>query len=1423
MSDSVDPRSPQTPTDESDPIARRKAELARKLAALSAEKREQLARKGPGEVVAASTIPRRDPVAPVPLSFAQELLWRLERASPGHAYNVPRAVRLTGELDLDALQRALNTLVERHEALRTTFDHVADQPAQIVHAPTVVTVTRLDVGDSPADERAKSARAYMRELARTPFDLARDPQLKAWLIRLADDDHVLFLLSHHVSSDGWSGNIIMRELSALYAAYREQREHALKPVLLQYGDFATWQRTQLAGPRLETLLNFWKKYLAGVSAVIDFPTDRPRQSVPGFEGSLRALTLPPEVVADMRAVAKADGVTTFMILLAVYYVLVYRWSGEEELVIGTPIAGRSHAELEEVVGFFSNTLLIRGSVHGALTFRQLLARVRDSSLSAFDHQEIPLETLLVTRGDDGRPIATVPQFMLSTEDPDREQLSMSGASATHVREAFGSTKFDFLLSAAERPDGLKLAAEFRSELFDDATVDRMLQHFGTLMQSALDAPDTPVAQLAILNDAERSLLLHEWNSTAVPYEGSATLVSLFADQVRRTPNAIAVQSGAKEFTYEQLDRRTTALASRIRTHGAGPGVLIGVCAERSMEMVVALLAVVKSGAAYVPLDPEYPTERLSFMLSDSATPIILTQSPLVKLLPSATVLLLDDDGDTGGGDAKFDWQPPAPDDAAYMIYTSGSTGLPKGALNSHRGIVNRLLWMQEQYALSGADVVLQKTPYSFDVSVWEFFWPLITGARIAVAVPGGHRDPVYLANAIESSGVTVMHFVPSMLRAFLAAAPSHAKLASVRHVMASGEALPPDVVPAFRNTFVQAQLHNLYGPTECAVDVTHYTVPSEGAVETIPIGRPVSNTRMYVLDTLGAPTPIGVAGELHIGGVQVGMGYHNRAELTAEKFVRDQFSRDADARLYRTGDLATWAPDGTLRYLGRLDFQVKLRGFRIELGEIESVIAHHKFVADAIAVVREVARGDQRLIAYVVARSGAPAPSSTELRDWVRRSLPEHMVPASFVFLDRIPLTASGKADRKALPVPQLTDAARRHQSPRSTIEHELVQIWQRLLSPSRPISAFDDFFDIGGHSLLAIQMLAEVERVRGQRVPLAWLFESSTVEALAARLNQQMLSAAEPPLVVLQGSATGTPIAFVHGDWTGGGWYARRLAPQVAPDAPFYVLPSIGGDEDDRPWTIESMAARHVAELRKEVPHGPYQVVGFCVGGIIAFEMACQLQATGETVERLVLIDSSPMNARFRPMAPILRFMPGTNPRQRLVRQAAVMRRLRWAASRIDFFQRLPEGKRSHWIVQKATITLPRLVKRKLSRGGSASAGLAASNTVPGTTSTPVNPSAGAIPLQLITAGDDADRDALLLRTQARAASAYIPKGFRGQIDFIFAEGAPGAEPRNNPIARWKTLADSVRLHGLPSGHISLITNNLSMLAGALRDALGK
>ena len=1391
-----------------DLLADRRAELARRRAALSPEQHARLAGAGAAPDGPKPTIQVREANAPVPMSFSQELLWRFERASPGHTYNVPRAVRLAGAVDMDALQRALDALVARHEALRTTFALVKDEPRQIVNAPAPVAVERFDVSDLPNSDRESAARTHMRNLARQPFDLEHDPQLRAAVIRLAEEDHVLQLMSHHVASDGWSGNIIMRELGTLYEGFRTGAPAELSVLPAQYADFAVWQRRTLAGDRLEGLLDYWRGQLADSPALLDLPTDRPRPTTLSFEGSVRTAALPIDVVERLHALARSQNATSFMVLLATLYVLLARYTREEEIVVGTPVAGRPYPELEGVVGFFTNTLLLRASLRGNPTFRQLVERVRAITLGAYDHQEIPLETLLGTRGPNGRPLATMPQVVFSTEDPDREDLRLAGTSSTRVGAALGGTKFDLQLWVAERPDGLRLVADFRTELFDDATIDRMLRHYGVLLAAAVAAPDTPVYELPIVDAAERHRTLVEWNDTDAGYPEQATIHGLIEAQVRQRPDSVAIEyagDGARAtMTYRELDRQANRVAHALLAAGVKPDDRVAVCLERSLDIVVATLGVLKSGGAYLPIDPHYPDDRIEFMVQDAgATLVLIEERARARLggLLRGTQLIAVGDAVRSGASDESPGVAVSPRSMAYVIYTSGSTGRPKGVMVEHRNVTRLLVNDRNLFDFDETDVWTVFHSFAFDFSVWELYGALVFGGRAIVVPLAVAQSPTDFLALLEQSGTTVLNQVPSAFYGLMDEAVLRRPTLAVRYVIFGGEALKPALLRPWHEAWPSCRLINMFGITETTVHVTYKEISDdEIAAGVSNIGRAIPTLTAYVLDDWLQPVPVGVTGEICVGGLGVARGYLNRPELSSERFVPDPFGRGE--RLYRSGDLGRLLPNGEMEYLGRRDHQVKLRGHRIELGEIESALTQHLGVAEAVVVVREDVPGDQRLVAYVVA-TGNPVPAIAELRDWVRRTLPDVMVPAAVMFLDRFPLTSNGKVDRKALPalVGGLPDGLT-YQSPRSTIEHEVAQIFERLLNPGRPIGAFDDFFESGGHSLLAIQMIAEIERVRGQRVPLAWLFASSTVASLAARLGESMMAEQEPPLIALHAEGSGPPVAYVHGDWTGGGWYSRRLAAMAVPDSPFFVLPTIGADDETEPWTIEGMAARHVAELRKVQPGGPYRLVGFCVGGIVAYEMARQLRAAGERVDRLVVIDSSPVNAQLRRLVPALRFMPGANAEQRLTRQAEVMRQVRWAVGRVTHFDRLRWRTKLHWIVEKVT-------NRALLVGRAAPDGARMS---PATDGGP--PAAGAI-------GEDVDRDAFVLRVQSRAASAYIPGRFDGPIDLIWAEGAPGMAPRSNPIGGWRLLTDEVRLHRLPSGHIGLITNNLPMLGEALRTTL--
>ena len=1143
--------------------------LLQQLDGLSPAKRafvEQRLRDARASAASATSIPRIAEGEVAPLSFAQELLWRLEEASPAtSAYNVPRVMQVHGPLDVARLRSALDRLVERHAILRTMFVNHGDEPRQVVRPARPVPVTEVDLEGTSAASRAGEVKRVLLQHASIPFDFASDQLLRATLVHLGPEEHVLLLVSHHIASDGSSGGIMLRDLDSFYRGDGD----TLPPLAIQYADFAAWQRTQLTGARVDELLGYWRSRLAGAPARLELPTDRPRPLAPAFDGARASRLLSRQVADAVQETARAHSTTPFVVLLAAFEVLLHRYSRQDDIIVGTVVTGRGQQELEGLIGYFSNTLPLRVSFENDPTFSALIARVRDASLGANEHADLPYQTIALDLRSGGAALFDV---MFAMIDEGAAPGELGDAALVPIALDRGVAKFDLTIGPTFVDDGLRVGMEYRTDLFDDATIVRMLEHYGTVLAAATQSPQTRVSRLPLLAAAERDQVLREWNQTSVAYPTDATLVSLLDAQARKTPNAVAVAlASAPEgtaqttLTFAELDARATTLARALVQRGVSPGVLVGVCMERSLELVVALVAVLKAGGAYVPLDPEYPADRLAFMIADARCPVLLTQERVATTVlaslphdadaPAVSVLRIDSEWSAIVSDAttlSALLPEVTPDDLAYMIYTSGSTGKPKGALNRHRGIVNRLLWMQGEYKLDATDRVLQKTPFSFDVSVWEFFLPLLSGARLVMAEPGGHRDPAYLAEVIGVQSITVLHFVPSMLRAFLEEPLAARCGATLRDVMCSGEALPYDLQQRFFTIVCgdahRVGLHNLYGPTECAVDVSYWACVRDDERRIVPIGRPVANTQLYVLDEAMEPVPIGVAGELYLGGVQVGAGYWGRPELTRERFVPDPFATgpaSADARLYKTGDLARWLADGVVEYLGRLDFQVKLRGFRIELGEIEAALSAHDDVREVVVVAREDLPGGAALIAYYSTRGGTK-PSPAELRALLRASLPEYMVPAAFVELDALPLSPSGKVDRKALPVPEeLASAETEYVAPRTPMEAQVAAIWREVLQAEQ-VGVHDDFFDIGGHSLLAMRVAARIHRATGVRIPFRELFTSRTVESLAVRVSSATEQTDEA--IPRRADRSDAPLSFAQ--------ELLWLQAQMAPSAATYNVP---------------------------------------------------------------------------------------------------------------------------------------------------------------------------------------------------------------------------------------------------------------------------
>ena len=1051
-------------------------------------------RAGSGPTAAAlELVKRADRTRPIPASFAQSRMWFLDQLEGRSAtYNVPLALRMEGALDSAALGRAIQELVNRHEALRTTFIAIDGEPHQVIH-PSLEMQLILITASSEDEARVAVSRAV-----HATFDLGTGPMMHATLVKVRNDAHVLVLCIHHIATDGWSMQVLTRELSMLYGAFVEGKAASPLPTpTLDYADFGVWQRSWLDGEVLERQLSFWRELLAGAPAALELPTDRPRPAIKQHRGAVVDVVLPAVVADGIHALCRREGVTPFMVLLTAYQSVLSRWSGQNDVVVGTAIANRTRHELDHVVGFFVNTLAMRTSFEREASFVDVLRRVKHTAVSAYAQQDVPFERLVdalnVPRDMSRTPIF---QAMFVLQSTDSETLAVKDLAFSPERAPLDVAKFDLLLEVLEDRGGFRGTLEYDVALFDQSTIERFVEHLVMFLADALARPELPMHALELMTAAERHRVVVEWNATNVALPHTRPIHHVFEAQAELTPDAIAIESGEAHLTYRELDERANDLAHQLIARGAGRDRIVALVMDRSLEMLIALYAVLKAGAAYAPLDPHLPPARLAFMVRDLQASIVLVQRE--HRLSFEIV----DDVSLVEVDARALVRRPQSasvpiDDAqlAYVIYTSGSTGNPKAAMNTHAGLRNRILWMQSAYGLAADDCVVQKTPYMFDVSVWEFFWPLAVGARLVMARPDGHKDSKYLAELIERSGVTTAHFVPSMLQVFVEEAAA-TRCKTLRRVLASGEALPRALVDRFHERFTCA-LHNLYGPTEASIDVTFWEC-RRGATGEIPIGRPIWNTQIHVVDDRGGPCPIGVSGEVWIGGIGVGRGYWNRPDLTAERFVPDPFATRPGARAYRTGDLGRTRQDGVIDYLGRIDHQVKIRGFRIELGEIESALRSVSTVAEAVVVAREDGGSDKRLIAYVVPVTGAEVNTSA-LRSTLGKTLPDYMVPSAFVALDALPLTPNGKIDRKALPAPDFSAVVEEYVAPRDATEETLAGIFREVLGLAR-VGIHDDFFAVGGHSLLATRVVSRIRRLLGIELPVRAVFEAPTVGRLAER-----------------------------------------------------------------------------------------------------------------------------------------------------------------------------------------------------------------------------------------------------------------------------------------------------------------------------------
>lgn len=1267
--------------------------IKQQLAILSPAKRAllelKLMKKNGRDEAGGEVIPRRVERGSAPISYNQQGLWVLSQLMPDTwLYQIPKAVRLTGKLNLSALKQTLDFIVARHESLRTTFATIDEVPLQIIAEKLSLEMPIIDLSHLAESDREAEAQRILDAEGRRPFDLSQGPLIRSELLRLGEEEHILLVTTHHIVTDGWSMGIFHRELMELYEAFAAGRPSPLRELPIQYADYAGWHRGWFEGSIYESQLAYWKQQFATLPPALELPTDRPRATVHAYRayrGAQQTLSLSKELTRRLKSLCQAEAVTPFMMLLAAYEILLHRYTGEEDIAVGSPIAGRRMAEIEPLIGLFINVLALRVSLAGNPTFRELLGRVKEAALGAYANQDLPFETLVREIQPD-RTLSHNPifQVMFVLQNEPMPPLEFGGLKTSHVQVNNVTTHFDLTLDIIERDEQFLIKFECNADLFEEETIARMMGHFEALLTGIVAHPAQKISALLLLTEPERQQLLVEWNDTETDYPANQCVHELFEDQVKRTPEATALVFEDQQLTYRELNRQANQLANYLRTLGVGPDVLVGVRMERSARLVIALLGIVKAGGAYLPLDLAYPKDRVAFMLDDARAPVLLTEEKLAGdiLETNARIVCLDEERDRIAG---FGEETPAnltsTDNLIYVIYTSGSTGVPKGVSVTHRA-VNRLVFNTNYVELTSEDRVAQTSNSSFDAATFEIWGALLHGAQLIGITKEVALSPKQFAEEIQSKQISMMFLTTALFNQIARDAPR--AFNSMRQLMFGGEAVDPNWVREVMAQGPPQRLVHVYGPTESTTFSTWNLVESvpEAAV-TIPIGRPISNTTAYIVDKYFNPVPVGVPGELYVGGDGLAREYLNRLELSRERFVPNPFSAGRQDRLYKTGDVARYLADGSIEFIGRKDYQVKIRGFRIELGEVEAALVEHPGVAEGAVTVSEDKFGDKRLTAYFVPVKGMDI-TVAELRDSLRQKLPEYMLPAMFVTLESLPLSPNGKVDRRALPAVEeiKADWEAGFVAPRDNLELKLAKIWERALG-IRPISIDDNFFDLGGHSLLAVRLFAQIEKLFGRNLPLATLFQAPTVRQLAQVLREEGGPAPWSSLVPIQPNGSKQPFFCIHA--AGGNVLEYRdLARLLGPDQPFYGLQARGLNGEDEPHTsIKDMAAHYLKEIREVQPEGPYLIGGRSSGGTIAFEMACQLAEVGERVALLALLDTYP--------AGYFKLLPGS-------RDGRASRNARRIQSHLSNLRQLGIDEQVKYLMEKLSY-VPAKAKHKLFR----------------------------------------------------------------------------------------------------------------------------
>ena len=1165
------------------------------------------------------------------LSFAQQRLWFLDRFEPDSAaYNLPPvAARIDGPLDAGVLKRCLDELVVRHEPLRTTFTAIDGRPFQVIADRGEWPMEIVDLSSLPPDASDLEVERIAREAVARHFDLERGPLVRALLLKTGERCHALVLSLHHILSDGLSVRVLFKEVKTLYEAFAAELSSPLPPLPVCYSDFAHWQRDRLQGPLLDRQIDYWRDKLADLPPLLELPTDRVRPRIQTFHGAYHAFEVPRETVEGLRAIAKRSGATLYMTLLAVFKTLLWRYTDRDDIVVGTPIAGRSRPELTGLIGFFVNTLVLRTDLSGGPTFLDVVERVRQEAFDAFEHQEVPFEKLVeVLQPERSLGHSPLIQVMFVHEPAPEDASAIGDLRLTELKFHVGKAKFDLTMylraAAPQHDETLKGTLEYNTDLFDPSTVERMVERFLRIAAAVAENPALPVAAAPLASHEERGeiLALGRGTKTAIP---PVCLHELVQHQARQLPDAAAIACGDARLTHVELDRRANRIAHSLIKRGAAPGAVVAICLERSVDAVASILGVWKSGAAYVFLDPGYPSPRIEYMLEDASPRVLITRSAFRDRFADFQGEVLDFDSDTEELVQAPTVSPGiavTPGDLAYIVYTSGSTGQPKGVLGAHGPAVNFLHYVAGTWVLDSNDRALQLASLSFDASVRDLFGPLSAGASVALPTADDEGMPAKWLGLVKRHEITrILSLVPATLRALVDAAADRT-FPSVKTLLVSGEALSLGLCRDAARVFPNAAVVNQYGPTECTMISTYHAVTeADGVYGTSPLGGPIPNASVYVLDGRHQVTPPGIPGEIYIGGAGVARGYLNQPELTAERFIADPFV--PGTRMYRTGDRGTFCPDGTLIFMGRLDNQIKLRGIRIEPGEIESALMRHPGVRGAIVLVR-----DEQLIAYVVAED-SDGNLSARLREALRDRLPSHCVPTAIAVIDAFPMTPNGKVDRKALPNPRRPETTSLSGPPSGPTEERIAREWCDVLGVATA-GREDNFLDAGGHSLMAIQLVSRLNEAFGVELPLRAIFEAPTIAGLSRRIDgfaaagaSAALSASSPDVAVPIQRGSGTPLfCIAPAGGTTFPYYA--LAHHMGASQTVYTLQDPASTGARPPCrTLEEMAEIYIGAMKSIQPAGPYFFAGWSYGGSVAFEIAQQLRARGDAVGMAAFIET--------------------------------------------------------------------------------------------------------------------------------------------------------------------------------------------------------